>query len=84
MEALLVDRIPAGGEWQYEPKRDGFRCIAFKDGTQIELQSKNCQSLRRSVKDWFFVIAVIGVLLLLLIGSLVGIIFLIKRVAAVV
>jgi ATP-dependent DNA ligase len=47
MEALLVDRIPAGTEWQYEPKWDGFRCIAFKDGSQIELQSKNCQSLRR-------------------------------------
>jgi ATP-dependent DNA ligase len=47
MEALLVDRIPAGREWPYEPKWDGFRCIAFKDGTQIELQSKNCQSLRR-------------------------------------
>jgi ATP-dependent DNA ligase len=47
MEALLVDRIPSGKEWQYEPKWDGFRCIAFKDGTLIELQSKNCQSLRR-------------------------------------
>ena len=47
MEALLVDRIPSGTQWQYEPKWDGFRCIAFKDGAQIELQSKNCQSLRR-------------------------------------
>jgi ATP-dependent DNA ligase len=31
MEALLVDTIPAGEEWQYEPKWDGFRCLAFKD-----------------------------------------------------
>jgi hypothetical protein len=37
-----------------------------------------------TVKDWFFVIALMAALLLLLIGSLVGIIFLIKRVAAVV
>ncbi|MBI4529307.1 MAG: ATP-dependent DNA ligase [Deltaproteobacteria bacterium] len=47
MEALLVDEIPSGKEWQYEPKWDGFRCIAFKDGEEIELQSKNGQSLRR-------------------------------------
>jgi ATP-dependent DNA ligase len=31
MAALLVDTIPAGKEWQYEPKWDGFRCLAFKD-----------------------------------------------------
>jgi ATP-dependent DNA ligase len=47
MEAQLVDAIPVGEEWQYEPKWDGFRCLAFKDGTQIELQSKNGQSLGR-------------------------------------
>lgn len=47
MEALLVDEIPRGKEWQYEPKWDGFRCIAFKNGTELELQSKNCQSLSR-------------------------------------
>jgi ATP-dependent DNA ligase len=47
MEALLVDAMPAGKEWQYEPKWDGFRCLAFKDGTNIELQSKSGQSLGR-------------------------------------
>jgi ATP-dependent DNA ligase len=47
MEALLVDKIPTGKEWQYEPKWDGFRCIAFKDGNNIELQSKSGQSLSR-------------------------------------
>src|SRR5512142_2483608 len=47
MEAQLVDRIPEGRQWQYEPKWDGFRCLAFRDGTSTELQSKNCQSLRR-------------------------------------
>jgi ATP-dependent DNA ligase len=41
MEALLVDTIPAGKEWQYEPKWDGFRCLAFKDGKNVELQSKS-------------------------------------------
>ena len=31
MEARLVDEIPAGPGWQYEPKWDGFRCLAFRD-----------------------------------------------------
>jgi ATP-dependent DNA ligase len=47
MEALLVETIPAGKEWQYEPKWDGFRCLAFKDGKNVDLQSKNGQSLGR-------------------------------------
>jgi len=47
MEALLVKEIPTGKAWQYEPKWDGFRCIAFRDGTTVELQSKSGQSLGR-------------------------------------
>jgi ATP-dependent DNA ligase len=47
MEALLADKIPAGKEWQYEPKWDGFRCLAFKDDKNIELQSKSGKSLGR-------------------------------------
>ncbi len=47
MEALSVDAIPEGGQWQYEPKWDGFRCIAFREGPEIELQSKAMQPLAR-------------------------------------
>jgi ATP-dependent DNA ligase len=47
MEALSVDEIPEGGEWQYEPKWDGFRCIVFRDGAKVELQSKAGQPLAR-------------------------------------
>jgi ATP-dependent DNA ligase len=47
MEALLVNEIPTGDNWQYEPKWDGFRCIAFRDGETVELQSKSGQSLGR-------------------------------------
>jgi ATP-dependent DNA ligase len=47
MEALSVDDIPTGEEWQYEPKWDGFRCLVFRDGSKIELQSKSGQSLTR-------------------------------------
>src|SRR6187401_2555003 len=47
MEALSVDEIPTGEEWQYEPKWDGFRCLVFRDDNKIELQSKSGQSLTR-------------------------------------
>ena len=47
MEALSVEEVPVGDEWQYEPKWDGFRCVAFRDGTKIELQSKAGQPLAR-------------------------------------
>ncbi len=47
MEALLVSEIPTGTNWQYEPKWDGFRCLVFRDGDKVELQSKSGQSLGR-------------------------------------
>src|SRR4051794_26711017 len=47
MEALHADELPTDGAWQYEPKWDGFRCIAFRDGDKIELQSKAGQPLTR-------------------------------------
>ena len=47
MEARAVARIPAGEGWLYEPKWDGFRCLAFRDGDTIALQSKAGQPLAR-------------------------------------
>jgi ATP-dependent DNA ligase len=47
MEALSVDRIPVGRQWQYEPKWDGFRCIVFRDGKKGELQSKSGRMMTR-------------------------------------
>jgi ATP-dependent DNA ligase len=47
MEALLVEEIPTGPGWQYEPKWDGFRAIAFRDGKDVFLQSKSEQPLGR-------------------------------------
>jgi ATP-dependent DNA ligase len=47
MEAKLVDEIPTGPQWQYEPKWDGFRCLAFRDGEKVVLQSKAGQPLGR-------------------------------------
>jgi ATP-dependent DNA ligase len=47
MEALLVDELPAGDGWQYEPKWDGFRCLLFRDRDDVYLQSKAGQPLGR-------------------------------------
>ena len=47
MEALSVDAIPVGQAWRYEPKWDGFRCLAFRDGAKVELQSKSGRSMTR-------------------------------------
>jgi len=47
MEALSVAQIPTGDGWQYEPKWDGFRCLAFRDGKKVELQSKAGKPMTR-------------------------------------
>jgi ATP-dependent DNA ligase len=47
MEAKEAAELPRGDGWQYEPKWDGFRCIAFKDGADVVLQSKSGQPLTR-------------------------------------
>jgi ATP-dependent DNA ligase len=47
MEARSVDFIPQGGEWQYEPKWDGFRCLLSRNGAKIELRSKSGEDLTR-------------------------------------
>jgi len=47
MEALPARELPAGPEWQYEPKWDGFRCLAFRDRKRVELMSKSGKPLTR-------------------------------------
>ncbi|WP_118858204.1 ATP-dependent DNA ligase [Sphingomonas mesophila] len=47
MEALLAAELPDGTGWQYEPKWDGFRCIAVRDGAAVELWSKSGKPLAR-------------------------------------
>jgi ATP-dependent DNA ligase len=46
MEAKLVSALPGGEGWQYEPKFDGFRGLAFKDG-EVDLRSKSGQPFNR-------------------------------------
>ncbi|TGN83568.1 ATP-dependent DNA ligase [Bradyrhizobium yuanmingense] len=47
MEARSVDAIPRGGEWQYEPKWDGFRCLLARNGSNVDLRSKSGEDLAR-------------------------------------
>jgi ATP-dependent DNA ligase len=47
MEAKRVDAIPAGEQWLFEPKWDGFRAIVFRDGDEVAIQSKAGQPLAR-------------------------------------
>jgi len=47
MEARLVAELPPQSGWQFEPKWDGFRCLAFRDGDSIEIMSKSGKPLGR-------------------------------------
>lgn len=47
MEARLVSELPREPGWQFEPKWDGFRCLAFRAGDEIELRAKSGKTLAR-------------------------------------
>lgn len=47
MEARSVEELPEGAQWQFEPKWDGFRCLAFRTDDEVYLQSKAQQPLGR-------------------------------------
>lgn len=51
MEARLVHALPEEGEWQFEPKWDGFRCLLFRAGESIALRSKAGKPLDRYFPD---------------------------------
>jgi ATP-dependent DNA ligase len=46
MLARLVRELPPDG-YLYEPKWDGFRCLVFRDGDQVDLRSRNDRPLSR-------------------------------------
>src|SRR5215475_12953900 len=47
MLAKAVKSLPTGAGFLYEPKWDGFRCIVFRDGDEVELGSRNERPLTR-------------------------------------
>lgn len=71
MEAESAKAVPRGPEWQYEPKWDGFRCLAFRDGSWVELQSKAGQPLARYFPEMVEAAAALGAKKFVLDGELV-------------
>jgi ATP-dependent DNA ligase len=51
MLAKPTATLPTGEDWFYEPKWDGFRCIVFRDGDEVELGSRNERPLTRYFPD---------------------------------
>jgi ATP-dependent DNA ligase len=51
MEALLASHLPEGKDWRYEPKWDGFRCLAEKRDKTVTLRSKSGKPLERYFPD---------------------------------
>src|SRR3954447_13094389 len=49
--ARSAKELPAGDEWRYEPKWDGFRTIVFRDGDDIKLQSRGAKPMNRYFPD---------------------------------
>jgi ATP-dependent DNA ligase len=47
MEAKLVTELPEEPGWQFEPKWDGFRCLAFRAGREVDLRAKSGKPLAR-------------------------------------
>ena len=70
MEAVLVGELPEGKEWRYEPKWDGFRCLAHKRGPTVTLRSKSGRPLERYFPDIVRLLEKLAVRTFLLDGEL--------------
>jgi ATP-dependent DNA ligase len=71
MEARSVPVLPSGPQWRYEPKWDGFRCLAFRDGEHVELRSKSGQPLARYFPDVAAALGKLGARCFVLDGEIV-------------
>lgn len=71
MEAEPVDALPAGAGWLFEPKYDGFRCLAFKDGNEVDLRSRNQKPLGRYFPELMAMLAALPVRHTVLDGEIV-------------
>jgi ATP-dependent DNA ligase len=71
MEARQVDELPRGAGWQYEPKWDGFRCLAGRAGRRVELIGRSGKTLARYFPDVVAALAALPVPRFVLDGELV-------------
>jgi ATP-dependent DNA ligase len=71
MEAAPATELPSGSEWQYEPKWDGFRCLALRDGNKIQLVSKSGKPLDRYFPELISALSVLKARCFVLDGEIV-------------
>src|SRR4051812_73523 len=71
MEAKLAETLPEGPGWQFEPKWDGFRCLAFRAGAEVDLRAKSGKPLTRYFPDMVQALAALGADRFVLDGELV-------------
>jgi ATP-dependent DNA ligase len=71
MEARAVPKLPDGLGWQFEPKWDGFRCLAFKAGEEVELKAKSGKPLGRYFPEVVHALGALGPASFVIDGELV-------------
>lgn len=71
MEARQVPELPMEGAWQFEPKWDGFRCLAFKDESKVELRAKSGKPLTRFFPEIAAAVGALAAKSLILDGELI-------------
>ncbi|AUW57727.1 ATP-dependent DNA ligase [Sphingobium sp. SCG-1] len=71
MEAKLVATLPSDAGWQFEPKWDGFRALALREGKEVEILSKSGKSLARYFPEIVAMLASISESRFLLDGEII-------------
>jgi ATP-dependent DNA ligase len=71
MEAKLAETLPEGDGWSYEPKWDGFRCLAFKNGREVDIRAKSGKPLGRYFPEVIAFLASIDIQRFVIDGELV-------------
>ena len=71
MEARLAEALPEGEGWSYEQKWDGFRCLAFKNGKEVDIRAKSGKPLGRYFPEVIAFLAAMDVAQFVIDGELV-------------
>src|SRR6195952_2230171 len=71
MEARLAEALPEGEGWSYEQKWDGFRCRAFKNGSEVDIRAKSGKPLGRYFTEVIAFLAAIDIAQFVIDGELV-------------
>ena len=71
MEARTAPKLPKGPGWHFEPKWDGFRCLAFRAGDDVEIKAKSGKSLSRFFPEVLAILRSLSLSTFVLDGELV-------------